>query len=698
MAYTTNLIRNVALAGHGSTGKTSLLEHLLFSAGAIQKPELVESGKTVSDYTEEEIERKISVHASLSHALVNDTKINFIDTPGSSDFIGDVILALRACESAVVMIDSRTGVQIETIKIWRNLDSRGKPRMVFANKLDEDRATFGHALNDVKEKFKLAPVAVTIPMGEGTAFKGVIDVLNQKAYPVPAAHDQKEVAGPVPAEFADALAEARAALSEAAADGDDELMEKYLSEGELSQDEIVRGLGEAIAGNRVVPAFAGSAVRNSGTRALLDFIATIAPDPSKLSTEEVKCSDGSTDTIKVDSSGPLAALVIKTQIDQFSGRLSYIKVVRGVLASDTEFLNVNENKKEKAGKLYTPQGKKLEETHQLQAGDIGILAKSPTLKTNESLSAVDKPVTFKPLRLPQPVHIVAISALNKKEEDKLADHLHKAAEEDKTFTIRFDSETKETVIAGMGELHLNMILDKVRHAQKIEVETRVPRVAYRETITKHSGGEHTHKKQTGGHGQYARVVMEVEPLPRGAGYQFENKVFGGAVSKGFIPGIEKGIHQAMEFGTIAGYPVVDVKSILTDGKEHPVDSSEMAFKIAARGAFRDACKNAGSTLLEPIMRLMVFVEEKYLGDVMSDLSGRRGRISGQEPVGGGIMEIKAEVPQSELLRYSIDLRAMTSGTGGFEVEFDHYAPISGKIAEDVIKAAAAIRVKEEEEE
>jgi len=698
MGYSTDLIRNVALAGHGSTGKTSLLEHLLFSAGAIQKPETVESGKTVSDYAEEEVERKISVHASLAHAIVGDKKINVIDTPGSSDFIGDVILALRSCESALVLVDARAGVQIETIKIWRNLDTREKPRMVLINKLDEDRASFQGALGDIKEKFKLAPAAVTIPMGEGADYKGVIDVLNQKAYPTPASHDQKEAPVPVPAEYAAAVAEARAVLSEAAADGDDELMEKYLSEGTLSQGEIVKGLSEALATNRVVPAFAAAAGKNSGMAALIDFLATIAPAPHQLATEKAIAPDGSESVLTVDEKEPLAALVIKTQIDQFSGRLSYVKVVRGVLAADMEILNVKEDKREKVGKLYTAQGKKLEEVRELRAGDIGILTKSASLKTNETIADPERPLSFLPLRLPQPIHAIAISAVSKKEEDKLSELLHKAAEEDKTFTIRFDAETKETVIAGMGELHLNIMLNKIRHAQKIEVETRVPRVAYRETITKHSGGEHTHKKQTGGHGQYARVVMEVEPLPRGTGYQFENKVFGGAVSKGFIPGIEKGIHQAMEFGTIAGYPVVDVKSILTDGKEHPVDSSEMAFKLAARGAFREACKNAGATLLEPVMRLMVFVDEKYLGDVMSDLSGRRGRISGQEPMGGGIVDIKAEVPQAELLRYAIDLKAMTSGTGGFEVEFDHYAPISGKIAEDVTKAAAAFRIQEAEED
>lgn len=698
MGYSTDLIRNVALAGHGSTGKTSLLEHLLFSAGAIQKPETVESGKTVSDYAEEEVERKISVHAALAHAIVGDKKINVIDTPGSSDFIGDVILALRSCESALVLVDARAGVQIETIKIWRNLDTREKPRMVLINKLDEDRASFQGALGDIKEKFKLAPAAVTIPMGEGADYKGVIDVLNQKAYPTPASHDQKESPVPVPAEYAAAVAEARAVLSEAAADGDDELMEKYLSEGSLSQGEIVKGLSEALATNRVVPAFAAAAGKNSGMAALLDFLATIAPAPHQLATEKAIAPDGSESVLTVDEKEPLAALVIKTQIDQFSGRLSYVKVVRGVLAADMEILNVKEDKREKVGKLYTAQGKKLDEVRELRAGDIGILTKSASLKTNETIADPERPLSFLPLRLPQPIHAIAVSAVSKKEEDKLSELLHKAAEEDKTFRIRFDAETKETVIAGMGELHLNIMLNKIRHAQKIEVETRVPRVAYRETITKHSGGEHTHKKQTGGHGQYARVVMEVEPLPRGTGYQFENKVFGGAVSKGFIPGIEKGIHQAMEFGTIAGYPVVDVKSILTDGKEHPVDSSEMAFKLAARGAFREACKNAGATLLEPVMRLMVFVDEKYLGDVMSDLSGRRGRISGQEPMGGGIVDIKAEVPQAELLRYAIDLKAMTSGTGGFEVEFDHYAPISGKIAEDVAKAAAAFRIQEAEED
>jgi elongation factor G len=698
MAYTTELIRNVALAGHGSTGKTSLLEHLLFSAGAIAKPELLESGKTVSDYYDEEIERKISIHAALTHATWGDKKLNFIDTPGSSDFGGEVILALRATESTLILVDGRSGVQIETIKVWRNLDSRNKPRMVFINKMDEERASYANAVADVRDKFKANSVSITIPMGEGAAFKGVIDVLNQKAYVLPGSHDTKETSMEVPAEFMAAVNEARAALAEAAADGNDELMNKYLEVGDLSQAEIMVGLTQALSENRIVPIFAGAAIKNAGTAALLEFIAAIAPDPTHLAAEPIKAADGSDTVVHINQAAPLSALVIKTQIDQFSGRLSYVKIIGGKLTSDSEFVNFREGKKERVAKLYTTQGKKLEEVKELPAGDIGIMSKSPTLRTNDTLVAPERSFSFVPLRLPQPVHAVAISATSKKEEDKLSELLHKAAEEDLTFSIRYDGETKETVIAGMGELHINMILDKIRSVQKIAVETRVPRIAYRETITKKSSGEYTHKKQSGGHGQYGRVVLEVEPLERGQNYAFENKVFGGAVSKGFVPGIEKGIHQAMEGGIIAGYTVVDVKSSLMDGKEHQVDSSEMAFKIAARGAFREACKNAGPTLLEPIMKLTVFVEEKYLGDVMSDLSGRRGRISGQQPIGGGIVEIAAEVPQAELLRYSIDLRAMTSGTGGFEVDFDHYSPISGKIADDVIKAAAAFKTQEAEED
>ena len=698
MSYTTEQIRNIAIIGHGSTGKTTLLEHILFQGGMISRPETVDSGKTVSDYSEDEIARKISVRSSLTHVNTDYCKINFIDAPGAGDFVGEAILAIRSTETALLVIDGKSGVQIETVKLWRILERQKRPRMIFVTRLDEDRANFSNTLADIKEKFRVSPVPVTIPMGEGTSFRGIIDVLNNKAYMRPSSHDQKEVASEVPAEYSESVESARALLSEAAAEGNDELMEKYLIEGELTQEETLLGLKEALAEGKIIPAFAGSGFANSGTTALIDFIMQSAPSPFARAPEKAKDQDGNDVEMSIDPSKPASAFVFKTQIDQFSGRLSYIKAITGTILSDMDMVVSRDLHKERIGKLFTMQGKKLEEISSLPAGDIGVLAKISSLKTNDTISQFDKPISYAPLQLPSPVHMLAISAVNKKEEDKLNELLNRAAEEDLTFRVSYNPETKETVIAGMGEQQINMILDKIKSQSKIAAETRIPRVAYRETITKKATAEYTHKKQTGGHGQYARVVFEIEPLERGKDYEFENRIFGGAVSKGFMPGIEKGIHQAMEAGVLAGYPVVDTKTAIIDGKEHPVDSSEMAFKLAARGAFREAMKQASPVLLEPIMNLSVFVEDKYLGDVMSDLSGRRGKISGQNPIGGGIVQIDAQVPQAELLRYAIDLRSMTSGTGSFEVEFSHYAPISGKIAEDVIKAAQAFKIQEAEEE
>jgi elongation factor G len=694
MSYTTELIKNVAIAGHGGTGKTTLFEHLLFAGGVIPKAETVESGKTVGDASPEEIERKISIHASLAHVERNGIKINFFDTPGSSDFTGDVILTFRASEFALLTVDGRAGVQIETIKLWRNLEDRKKPRGIFITKLDDERADFTKALADIKEKCKAVPVPFTLPMGSGADYKGVIDVLNAKAYLVQGPGiPEKE--GPIPAEYEAAAAAARERLIEAAAEGDDSLMEKYIDKGSLDAEEMHRGLIEALAEHKYIPAFAGVALKDSGLIPFLDFITGIGPNPRSARDTAMK-DDGTGMEVPIDPDKPFAALVIKTSYDQFSGKLSWIKVICGKLSAESEALNVSENKKERIGKLYTAQGRKLEEVKELYAGDVGIIAKSASCRTNDTLSAGDSSFNFLPLRLPEPVHSVAVNATAKKDDDKLGEFLLRATEEDKTFRYLFNAETKETVISGMGELHVNIILDKIKQSQKIEVETHIPHVAYRETITKKAAAEYTHKKQTGGHGQYGKVVLEIAPRGRGEGYQFINAIFGGAVPKNYIPGVEKGVAEGMARGVMAGYPVVDVEVKIVDGKYHPVDSSELSFKLASRNAFREAMKQAAPTLLEPIMNLTVFVEEKYLGDVMSDLSGKRGKIQGQDSV-GGIGEIKAQVPQAELLRYSIDLRSITSGTGSFSVEFDHYAPISGRIAEDVIKAAEAFKVKEEEE-
>jgi elongation factor G len=694
MSYTTDLIKNVSIAGHGGTGKTTLFEHLLFAGGVIPRAETVESGKTAGDYSPEEIERKISIHTVLAHLERKGRKINIFDSPGSSDFLGDVILSFRASEFALLTVDGRAGVQIETVKLWRNLEGRGKPRGIFITKLDEERASFDGVLADIKEKFQVSPVPITLPMGVGPGCKGVIDILEEKAYFIQDG-DALEKEGPVPAEYQDAVAAARERLIEAAAEGDDTLMEKYIDQGALTAEEIHAGLIEALAANAFVPAFAGVALKNAGLLPLLDFLAGVAPSPLGVR-DLALTAEGGEQEVPIDPAKPLAALVIKTSYDQFSGKLSWIKIINGKLTSESDILNVSENKKERVGKIYTCVGKKLEEVRELDAGDVGIIAKSATLRTNDTLSAGDGSLNFVHLRLPEPVHSVAVNAAAKKDDDKLGEFLLRATEEDKTFRYVFNTETKETMISGMGELQVNIILDKIRQNQKIEVETHIPRVAYRETITKKASAEYTHKKQTGGHGQYGKVVLDIGPLGRGEGYKFTNAIFGGAVPKNYIPGVEKGIAEGMARGTMAGYPVVDVEVTIVDGKYHPVDSSELSFKLASRNAFREAMKQASPTLLEPIMNLTVFVEEKYLGDVMSDLSGKRGKILGQDTV-GGIGEIRAQVPQAELLRYSIDLRSITSGTGSFSVEFDHYAPISGRIAEDVIKAAEAFRVKEEEE-
>ncbi len=683
MGFSTDLVRTVAVAGHGQTGKTTLIERMLLAGGMIQKAESVESGKTVSDHTPEEIERKISIYASLTHLPWNDKLINIWDTPGSSDFIGEVITAFRASELCVMLIDGKSGVQIETVKLWRNMDRRNKARLLFINHLDDERASHSRAILEVHNQFEVEVCPVTIPMGSGSSLAGVIDVLKGKAYE---AADGIERECAIPADYADEYKRAREILAGAAAEGDEDLLVKFIDEAGLSDEDIVKGLRLALKDNRVVPSFAGCAATGLGVTSLLNFVSSIVPSPLG-ALETAVAKDGSDLTIKVNPAQPLSALVIKTSNDQFSGKLSYVKVITGSLAPDSEVFNINENKKEKIGKLYRMLGKKLVETRELCAGDVGVASKLPFAKTNDTFAATADAPPFLKLRTPNPVYSMAVTAKEKKDEDKLGEYLVRACEEDKTLSYAYNAETRQSVVSGMGDLHITIILNRIRAQTKIDVQTSIPRIAYRETIQRKSQAEYTHKKQSGGHGQYARVVLAIDALERGEEYSFTNAVFGGAISKGYIPGIEKGVKEAMESGVLAGYPVVDVGVTVLDGKEHPVDSSEMAFKIAARNAFKDAMRNSGPILLEPIMNLTVFVEAAYLGDIMSDLSGRRGHILGQTSLGNGIEEIRAQVPHHELLKYAIDLRSMTSGTGSFEMVFDHYSPISGKIADEVIAAA-----------
>jgi len=684
MSVVSTDLRNVAIIGHNETGKTTLLEQMLFYAKVISRAETVDSGRTTSDFTEEEIAHKISIHASLVSFNWEDKTLNILDTPGTAAFIGETICGFRSCESALMVVDGRNGAQIETIKLWRHLDERNKPRAVFINKMDRDRADYTTVLADLNNTFKTTFIPVVIPMGSGKEFKGVINLIENQAYVL--GEDGKEKIIDIPAEMHEYVEGYRTSLIENAAEGADDLIERYFEVGTLDKEEIRRGLREGLDQNRVVPVFCGSGALGLGVTSMLNFIRYNFPKPLGKN-EWVYDKEGNVTAFPITEEGSASAVVFKTTLDQFSGKLSFVKVVTGTLTGDTELYNPSLGKKERAGKVYRMIGKKLIEVDALAAGDIGIIAKSNIAATNSTLlEDSELEFKFKKVAFPQPIYALAISTDDKKSEVKMNEALHKVKEEDLTFMIHFNEETKESVVSGMGELHINMILSKIMEKHKISIQTKLPRVAYRETITKKSGVvEYSHKKQSGGHGQYAKVLIEIEPIARGLQYTFTNAIKGGSVSKGYIPGIEKGLHEQMLDGFLAGYPIVDVGVILIDGKEHPVDSSEMAFKLAAKGALKLAMAKANAVLLEPIMKLGVFIENEYLGDILSDLSGKRGKILGQEDI-GHLQLVKALVPQSELLNYAIDLKSMTSGTGSFEIEFDHYEPLHGKLSEEVIQA------------
>jgi len=679
MAFDTKNIRNIALFGHGNSGKTTLNEAALYTANMITDMGRVDDGKTVSDWTEQEIAKKISINSSISYLEWNKTLINIIDNPGSPDFVGEVSASMRITDSAIFVVNAEAGVEIETLKIWRKCDL---PKLVFINKMDKENADYEKCLANLKENFKdVTFVPLSIPIGRGKDFKGIVDLVEKEArYPE---NNGKTVRKEKVPDSVVGLEDYFKEMVEVAVETDDALMHKYFEGEELTNEEIITGLKKAIVTGKIVPVLVGNSIINSGTVALLDCVVNYMPSPED-SDSLVGINDKDEEVVVENKSDqPIALFVFKTTIDQFSGKISYFRVKRGKVTRDIELLNSNYNIKEKCGKLYKVVGKALKEVEFLNSGDIGAFTKLASVNTNDTLCDPKSIVKLPKIEFPQPIYSQAITAPNKNDEEKMINLLQKASEEDPTFKIAYNAETKQNVISGMGEMQIKLILKKIKDKNKIEAILSDPLIPYRETIKKRATAEYTHKKQSGGHGQYGKVVIDIWPLETGKYYQFENGIVGGVISKGYFPGCEKGFHEAMEDGVLAGFHVVDIGVKLIDGKEHPVDSSEMSFKIASREAFKEAMRQASPVLLEPIMELSVYVEQKYVGDVLSDLSSKRGKVLGQESL-GNIELIKALVPQKELLKYSIDLKSITSGTGSFEVKFDSYQSITGKLADDII--------------
>ena len=659
--YTAKNIRNIAVVGHGGTGKTSLAEAMLFNTGAINRLGRVEDGTTTADYHPEEVKRGITVHTSAVPCEYEGTKLNILDTPGYSDFIGEVKGALRVAESALFVVCGVSGVEVQTEAVWEL--AGGAAKAVFINKLDRENANFDRAVEQLHEKFGATFVPFAIPIGVAENFRGVVDILCEKAY----LYDGKEEkTGSIPEELSDQVRKYRDKLIEAAAEADDEYLMKYLDGLELTAEEISSGLVKGFKEAKFVPVLCGTATKNCGVKALMDFLVSYSPAPQ---TED----------------GPLAALVFKTLADPYVGRMNYVRVFSGILKSDSTVYNSNKEKSERVGQIFFVRGKTQQPTENVPAGDIAALVKLTETTTGDTLCEKDKPVTLEGIDFPEPTLSIAVEPKTQGDEDKLATALARLVEEEPTIRVTKNIETKQTIITGMGETQLEMILERFKRKFGVDVTQKPLRIPYRETIRAEVKVEGKYKKQTGGRGQYGHVWLRIAPLP-GEEFKFDEEIFGGAVPSQYFPAVEKGVREALNEGVLAGYPVTNVAVTLYDGSYHPVDSSEMAFKIAASMAFKKGAQQAKPVLLEPIMEVEVLVPENFMGDVIGDLNTKRGRILGMEPMGKQ-SRIRALVPFAEMARYAIDLRSITQGRGSFKMQFASYEEVPGRIAEEIIKKA-----------
>ncbi len=692
--YATENIRNVVLLSHGGVGKTTFAEAVMFTTGAVNRMGGVEDGNTVSDYHQKEIERKSSIQLSLLYAEHKGIKINILDTPGYADFAGELISGVRVAEAGIMLVAAQNAVEVGTQTAWGHL--AGKPCMFLVNRMDRENADYGKALKELKDAFGNGVAPIAVPIGASESFNGIVDMLANKAYSYESGGKGKGTPIDVPADMQGQIDEYRTQLMESVAESDDTLIEKYFETGELSHEELISGLRKAVLKGKLFPVIPISASNNIGADIAVNFMVDLLPAPNLVGLVKGKPSTSAeeqTETREVSESAPTCALIYKTFSEEHVGRLTYFKCFSGAVTNGQELFNPNQNGSERIGTIYIARGKDRQEVKKIAAGDIGVTVKLKNSNTCDTLCDKSKTIVLSPIEFPKPVIDVAIVAKQKGEEDKIATGLARLASEDPTFTYAVDSELKQTILYGMGELQLDLIVDKLKEQFAVEVELERPKIKYRETIRKTAESQGRHKKQTGGRGQFGDVWLRLQPRERGEGYEFLDQITGGVVPGKFIPAVDKGVAEIMEKGVLAGYKVVDIAVALYDGSFHTVDSSEMAFRIAAHLGFKAAFEKADPYILEPHDNVEIIVPEMFTGDVMGDISSRRGKISGMEPT-GAFTKIKALVPQSELYKYSTILRSLTQGRGFFTREFSHYEAAPHDIQQQIIEESK----KRDEEE
>lgn len=682
LQYTSDKIRNVVLIAHSGTGKTSLAETMLFNAGAISRLGKVADGTTTSDYDAEEIKRKISINLSLLPCQWKDAKLNIIDTPGYFDFVADVKAGLAVSDGAVIVVCAVAGVEVGTEKVWEYANRLSLPRLVFVNKMDRENVNFYTRLKDIQAKLGTKCVPIQLPLGSENNFQGIVDLITRKGY---SGNPLKEVE--VPSNALSEVNSYRDKLIEAVVEVDDDLLAKYLDGKEIGESDIYRCVKQAVITGIVAPVLLGSALTNSCISPLMDAVYNYLPSPKEKGAIKVtNTSTKAEETVEPIAEAPLTALVFKTILDPHVGKLSYFRVYSGVFSSNSQVWNVGKGANERIGQLFTMRGKAQETASEIRAGDIGAVVRLSATGTGDTLGLRERPLKLASIEFPEPVIRLAVHPKSKVDLDKMSTALPKLAEEDLTLKIQRDPDVGEMLLCGMGDTHLEVASERLARKFGAEVKLELPRVPYKETITARVNTEYKHKKQTGGHGQYGHVLLEMEPLPKGSGFEFTEKVVGGAVPRNYIPAVEKGVNEAKVEGILAKYPTVDIRVTLIDGSSHPVDSSEMAFKIAASQAFKKGLSQGQPVLLEPIVNMTITVPDSYTGDIMSDLNSKRARVLGMSP-GGGINVIQAQAPLAEIQRYAITLRSITQGRGSFSTEFSHYEEVPAQIAQKIIAQA-----------